>query len=88
MNNKIEFVLQLRPCYVDGTKALFHGWGQNNLVVEPQPMISGGPGGTVAYTLGIVEFSDGTVKQVFPGEIKFVDHLFNEYCWEDELKNS
>lgn len=88
MGNKIEFVSQLRPCYVDGTKALFHGWGQNKRVVEPSPMIGGGPGGTVAYTLGIVEFSDGTVKQVFPERIKFIDNIFDEYYWEDQLKNS
>ena len=88
MANKIEFVSQLRPCYVDEAKALFHGWGLNKRVVEPPPMIGGGPRGTVAYTIGIVEFSDGTVKQVFPGKIKFADHLFDEYCWEDKLKNS
>ena len=51
-------------------------------------MIGGGPGGTVAYTLGIVEFSDGTIKQVFPERIKFTDRLFDTYCWEDKLKNS
>ena len=88
MGNKIEFVSQLRPCYVDGTKALFHGWDQNKRVIEPPLMIGGGPGGTVAYTLGIVEFIDGTVKQVFPGAIKFAAHLFDEYCWEAQLKNS
>ena len=79
MNYKIE----LRPCYVDGIKALFHGWSQNNRVIEPSPMIGGGPGGTVAYTLGIVEFGDGTVKQVFPERIKFTDHLFDAYYLED-----
>lgn len=26
---------KLRPCYVDGEKALFHGWVQNKRVVEP-----------------------------------------------------
>lgn len=88
MSNKIEFVSQLRPCYVDGTKALFHCWGQHRRVVEPSPMIGGGPGGTVSYTLGIVEFGDGTVKQVFPEKIKFIDNAFDEYYWEDQLKNS
>ena len=68
-------------------KALFHGWVQNKIVVEPSPMIGGGPGVTVAYTLGIVEFSDGTVKQVFPERIKFADRLFDGYCWEYKLKN-
>ena len=79
MNCKIE----LRPCYVDGTKALFHGWGKNKRIVEPSPMSGGGPGGTAAQILGIVEFSYGTVKQVFPERIKFTDHLFDAYYWED-----
>jgi hypothetical protein len=27
MSWKLETVSQLRPCYVDGVKALFHNWG-------------------------------------------------------------
>jgi hypothetical protein len=27
MSWKLEIVSQLRPCYVDGVKALFHRWG-------------------------------------------------------------
>ena len=88
MSNKIEFVSQLRPCYVDGTKALFHCWGESKRIIEPSPLKGGGPGGSVSYTLGIVEFGDGTVKQVFPERIKFIDNIFNEYYWEDQLKNS
>lgn len=61
---------------------------QNKRVIEPSPMIGRGPGVTVAYTLGIVEFGDGTVKHVFSERIKFTDRLFDEYCWEDQLKNS
>lgn len=62
--------------------------GRHRRVVEPSPMIGGGPGGTVSYTLGIVEFGDGTVNQVFPEKIKFIDNAFDEYYWEDQLKNS
>lgn len=84
----LDIRTELRPCYVDGEKALFHGWVQNKRVVEPSPMIGGGQGETVAYTLGIVEFSDGTVKQVFQERIKFADNIFDEYCWKNQLTNS
>ena len=42
-------------------------------VIDASPMIGGHPGGQIAYTLGIVEFMDGTVGQVSPGYIKFLD---------------
>lgn len=88
MSWKLETVSQLRPCYVDGVKALFHSWGQHSRVVEPSPMVGGAPGGTVSYILGIVEFEDGQIKQVFPEKIKFVDKMFDEYYWKGKSKNS
>lgn len=42
-------------------------------VIDASPMVGGHPGGQIAYTLGIVEFMDGTVGQVSPGYIKFLD---------------
>lgn len=45
-------------------------------------------GGTVSYILGIVEFEDGQIKQVFPEKIKFVDKMFDEYYWKGKSKNS
>lgn len=88
MSWKLETVSQLRPCYVDGVKALFHNWGQHSRVVEPSPMVGGAPGGTVSYILGVVEFEDGQIKQVFPEKIKFVDKMFDEYYWKGKSKNS
>ena len=86
MSWKLETVSQLRPCYVDGVKALFHNWGRHSRVVEPSPMVGGAPGGTVSYILGIVEFEDGQIKQVFPEKIKFVDKMFDEYYWKGKSK--
>ena len=54
-------------------KALFHKWEKIKQVIDASPMIGGHPGGQIAYTVGIVEFMDGTVGQVHPGYIKFMD---------------
>lgn len=42
----------------------------------------------MSYILGIVEFEDGQIKQVFPEKIKFVDKMFDEYYWKGKSKNS
>lgn len=54
-------------------RALFHGWDGIKQVIDASPMIGGHPGGQIAYTLGIVEFMDGTVGRVHPEYIKFLD---------------
>lgn len=36
-------------------------------------MIGGHPGGQIAYTMGIVEYMDGTVDRVYPEYIRFLD---------------
>ena len=74
---------EYRPCLVDGKKALFHRWSDKSKVVEPSPMIGGAPGGTVRYTVAIVEMEDGQVIEVGPQLIKFIDRkiegdIFNE----------
>lgn len=88
MSWNLDVGTKLRPCYVDGVKALFHRWGQHSRVVEPSPMVGGAPGGTVSYILGVVEFEDGRVKPVFPEKIRFVDNMFDEYYWKNKSKNS
>lgn len=62
-----------------GEKHTVEEWGKAleedeiKQVIDASPMIGGHPGGQIAYTLGIVEFMDGTVGQVSPGYIKFLD---------------
>lgn len=74
---------QLRKCsaLINGykKKALFHCWSFNSKVVEPSLMIGGHPGGTVAYTTGIVELEDGKVVNLFPEHIKFTDDMFKKH---------
>ena len=72
---------KLRPCMVKGErKALFHMWSNFSNVIEPSPLKGGHPGGTIAGTLGIVEYEDGTVDKVEPYDICFVDGSFDEYA--------
>lgn len=54
-------------------RALFHGWDGIKQVIDASPMIGGHPGGQISYTMGIVEFMDGTMGEVYPGYIKFLD---------------
>lgn len=80
----------LRPCYVfrDGgdykkEKALFHCWCYESEVVAPSPFNGGHPGGTVSATTGIVELEDGSVCQVYPRHIQFLDRKFDEYAFPE-----
>ena len=62
--------------------ALFHGWVQIKQVVGPSIMLGGHSGGEIATTLGIVEYLDGTVEQVYPAYIRFVDTKDYTGNWE------
>lgn len=62
--------------------ALFHGWVQIKQAVGPSIMLGGDSGGEVAATLGIVEYLDGTVEQVYPAYIRFVDTKDYTGDWE------
>lgn len=64
-----------RPCIVGGDrKAIFHKWNTYKNVVAASPMIGGAPGGQIQYTLGMVEYLDGTIEEVAPHKIKFTDN--------------
>lgn len=73
---------QLRKCNVvingHNEKALFHRWSFISKVVEASPTIGGHPGGTVAYTVGIVELENGKVANLFPEHITFTDDTFEK----------
>lgn len=86
---------QYRPCLVcdrwdkkrkDVVKALFHCWIHKSEVVSPSPMIGGHSGGVVSGVLGLVEYEDGTINQIYPSRIKFLDTsgLMSEICFEEE----
>lgn len=68
LESKIKVKMELRPCYVDGKKALFHKWITIN-------------NGFTENTQAIVECENGTVETVDPTRIKFADNKLNEYAF-------
>ena len=74
----MSIIPQLRPCIVDNEECLFHTWDTIMEPVPPSILRGGRTGGQLAYTVGLVEKADGTVVQVHPSSIKFVDSLHEE----------
>lgn len=71
---------KLRPCLVDGKKALFHRWYEYSNVIEPSLLIGGGSGGEIKILFGIIEDESGQVRKVDPTSIRFTDNKIREYC--------
>lgn len=67
-------------------KALFQCWGYRSELCDASPMIGGHPGGQVSGTFAMVEYEDGTVHEVEPQNIRFVDNLITEYAFSEENK--
>lgn len=78
-----ERLRKCRLCRVRGRKAIFHRWTEIATVVEPSLLVGGSPGGQTNITLAIVEYKNGKVEQVYPGEIKFLDTQVN---WPEQEK--
>lgn len=67
-------------------KALFHCWNHRSELYDASPMIGGHPGGQVSGTFAIVEYEDGTVHEVEPQNIRFVDNPMCEYAFPEKNK--
>ena len=67
-------------------KAMFHCWNHRSELYDASPMIDGHPGGQVSGTFAVVEYEDGTVHEVEPQNIRFVDNLMTEYAFPEENK--
>ncbi len=66
----------IRQCIVSNpepTRGLFHAWSHYARVIDASPLMGGHPGGQISDTYGIVELADGSVIQVRPEKIKFLD---------------
>lgn len=82
--SNIEIVKELRPCIVNGKKALFHTWEQKSEIVETNPILGDYiGGGIISWVAGIIETEDGQVIRVHPSSIRFVDNKIQEYAFDD-----
>lgn len=69
----METKIQLRPCIVNNEKrALFHKWEHCSEIIPPSPLAGGHNGGVLEYDVAIVEYEDGTIREVMPKYIRFV----------------
>lgn len=64
-------------------KALFHCWSHHSELYDASPMIGGHPAGQVSGTFAIVEYEDGTIHEVEPTQIRFVDNAMREYAFPE-----
>lgn len=67
----------------ENIKALFHCWNYRSELYGASLMIGGHPGGQVSGTFAIVEYKDGTVHEVEPQNIRFVDNAMSEYAFSE-----
>lgn len=82
---KVEVKQELRPCMVNGRRALFHRWADGARPVTPRGVEADET--TQRYQLynvhGIVEYEDGEVARVWPSDIRFIDSDFDQYAWPE-----
>lgn len=82
--NPGEYIIESPECEI---KALFHRWDYRSELYGASPMIGGHPGGQVSGTFAIVEYEDGTIHEVGPTQIRFVDNAMSEYVFPEMEEN-
>lgn len=79
----IEINFGVRPCIVtqngEEKKALFHMW---EFFAKPVA-IGSCPEGQMSMIFGLVEYEDGTMGEVNPSQIRFVDNRIKGYAFEE-----
>lgn len=73
-----------RPCIVNEKKALFHRWVDDAEAMGGGLYVGGPPPGQHWRVYGLVEYEDGSVGEVYPDSIKFLDSKFGCYYWPEE----
>lgn len=64
-------------------KALFHCWNHRLELVGESYLRGGHPAGQISATFALVEYSDGTIHEVEPTQIRFVDDAMSEYVFPE-----
>lgn len=84
----IEINFWVRPCIVkqngEEKKALFHMWNNFAKPVAADVYAGGCPEGQISIVFGIVEYEDGSVDEVRPAQIRFVDNKIKGYAFEED----
>lgn len=84
----IEINFGVRPCIVtqngEEKKALFHIWNNFAKPVAADVYAGGCPEGQISIVFGIVEYEDGSVDEVRPAQIRFVDNKIKGYAFEED----
>lgn len=70
--SNIEIKQGLRPCYINGKKALFHLWIKKKDIVMQNE-----------YIVGLIEFVDGIVEEIKADKIRFCDSKIKEYDFKE-----
>lgn len=75
---------EYRPCLVEiegnYNKAFFHKWDEQATIASCGP---------VKRTKGIVELEDGSILNVLPSQIRFIDDPgFDEHAFDEALKDA
>lgn len=81
---------EIRPCFVNGVKTLWHGWSEKSEIVPPSMLKGGHRGGVATCPLAIIEYEDGHVDAVFPWDVRFADSAgrFSEFCFGEEAQDN
>ena len=68
-----------RPCVVNGSRALFHGWAE----MEKPNIEDGKQVGCWKQTVALIEYQNSSVEPVTPGKVRFLDggEMFARYDW-------
>jgi hypothetical protein len=94
LDGKITIERELRPCIVENSvKALFHLWEVKRIpYYELKSPVKGfldqSFEGFAEYIFAIVEYSDGTIHEVEPTQIRFVDNAMSEYVFPEMEEES
>lgn len=68
-----------RPCVVNRSRALFHGWAE----LEKPNIEDGRQVGKWKQPVALVEYQNGNVEPVSPNKVRFLDgaEVFSRYDW-------